>query len=105
MGPADHCSRLGGPTRWSFETALPVGPRFGDCLPGVTLPHYGHAERSKNAQNFLLGDAKLIIDHEQVNQVIDVRESLAVDTLDNHVKHKGVDPQYRPRGYNEGPKE
>jgi hypothetical protein len=30
---------------------------------------------------------------------------LAVDTLDNHDKHKGVDPKYRPRGYNEGPKD
>lgn len=30
---------------------------------------------------------------------------LAHDTLDNHVKNNGVDPQYRPRGYNEGPKE
>ena len=30
---------------------------------------------------------------------------LAVDTLDNGRTHNGVDPQYRPRGYNEGPKE
>ncbi len=30
---------------------------------------------------------------------------LAVDTLDNSEKHTGVDPKYRPRGYNEGPKE
>ncbi len=30
---------------------------------------------------------------------------LAYDTLDNHEKNNGVDPQYRPRGYNEGPKE
>ena len=30
---------------------------------------------------------------------------LAIDTLDNHEKHNGVDPKYRPRGYNEGPKE
>jgi hypothetical protein len=30
---------------------------------------------------------------------------LAYDTLDNHEKYKGVNPQYRPRGYNEGPKE
>jgi hypothetical protein len=30
---------------------------------------------------------------------------LALDTLSNHDKHKGVDPKYRPRGYNEGPKE
>jgi protein O-mannosyl-transferase len=30
---------------------------------------------------------------------------LVRDTLDNHEKHKGVDPQHRPRGYNQGPKE
>jgi len=30
---------------------------------------------------------------------------LGVDTLDNGEKHKGVDPKYRPRSYNEGPKE
>src|SRR5439155_15139786 len=30
---------------------------------------------------------------------------LGVDTVDNHEKNKGVDPKYRPRGYNEGPKD
>ncbi len=30
---------------------------------------------------------------------------LITDTLANHEKNKGVDPKYRPRGYNEGPKE
>ena len=30
---------------------------------------------------------------------------LAIDTLANHEKNSGVDPKYRPRGYNEGPKE
>jgi hypothetical protein len=30
---------------------------------------------------------------------------LAIDTLQNHEKNSGVDPKYRPRGYNEGPKE
>jgi hypothetical protein len=30
---------------------------------------------------------------------------LATDTLQNHEKNKGVDPKYRPRGYNEGPKD
>jgi hypothetical protein len=30
---------------------------------------------------------------------------LAIDTLQNHEKNKGVDPKHRPRGYNEGPKE
>jgi hypothetical protein len=29
---------------------------------------------------------------------------LAIDTLDNGEKNQGVDPKYRPRGYNEGPK-
>jgi protein O-mannosyl-transferase len=30
---------------------------------------------------------------------------LGVDTVDNGEKHQGVDPKYRPRSYNEGPKE
>ncbi|MEP7123175.1 MAG: tetratricopeptide repeat protein [Byssovorax sp.] len=30
---------------------------------------------------------------------------LAIDTLQNHEKNNGVDPKYKPRGYNEGPKE
>jgi protein O-mannosyl-transferase len=30
---------------------------------------------------------------------------LAIDTLQNAEKNNGVDPKYRPRGYNEGPKE
>lgn len=30
---------------------------------------------------------------------------LAIDTLDNHEEHSGVDPQYRPRGYNQRAKE
>lgn len=30
---------------------------------------------------------------------------LARDTLENGAKHRGVDPKYRPRGYNEGPKD
>ncbi len=30
---------------------------------------------------------------------------LVRDTLDNGEAHNGVDPKYRPRGYNEGPKE
>jgi hypothetical protein len=30
---------------------------------------------------------------------------VAKDTLENGEEHKGVDPKYRPRGYNEGPKQ
>jgi hypothetical protein len=29
---------------------------------------------------------------------------LAIDIIDNGATHQGVNPQYRPRGYNEGPK-
>jgi hypothetical protein len=29
---------------------------------------------------------------------------LAIDVLDNGEKNQGVEPKYRPRGYNEGPK-
>jgi len=32
-------------------------------------------------------------------------EYIARDTLDNGEEHHGVDPKYRPRGYNEGPKQ
>jgi hypothetical protein len=32
-------------------------------------------------------------------------EYIAKDTLENGEEHKGVDPKYRPRGYNEGPKQ
>jgi len=30
---------------------------------------------------------------------------LGIDTIDNGEKHQGVDPKYRPRSYNEGPKD
>ncbi len=30
---------------------------------------------------------------------------LADETLREHEEHNGVNPKYRPRGYNEGPKE
>jgi protein O-mannosyl-transferase len=32
-------------------------------------------------------------------------EYIARDTLEHGEEHKGVDPKYRPRGYNEGPKD
>jgi hypothetical protein len=32
-------------------------------------------------------------------------EYIAKDTLEHGEEHKGVDPKYRPRGYNEGPKD
>ena len=32
-------------------------------------------------------------------------EYLGKDILENGEEHNGVDPKYRPRGYNEGPKD
>jgi hypothetical protein len=56
-------------------------------------------------------DKGILLDYEEELRTIADRHDgswlryLAHDTLDNHEKHHGVDPQYRPRGYNEGPKE
>jgi protein O-mannosyl-transferase len=32
-------------------------------------------------------------------------EYIERDVVDNGEEHDGVDPKYRPRGYNQGPKE
>ncbi len=58
-----------------------------------------------------LYDEKELLPHEDELRSIAAKHEgswiayLATDTLANHVKNKGVDPKYRPRGYNEGPKE
>jgi len=58
-----------------------------------------------------LWDEKKLVDHdEELRALADKHPGswiayLAVDTLDNGEKHGGVDPKYRPRSYNEGPKE
>ncbi len=56
-------------------------------------------------------DEKTLLDYEtELREIADRHDGswiryLGHDTLDNHERHGGVDPQYRPRGYNEGPKE
>ena len=56
-------------------------------------------------------DEKELLGHEDALRAIAAENEgswiayLANDTLNNHEKNKGVDPKYRPRGYNEGPKE
>ncbi|APR81658.1 Hypothetical protein A7982_07007 [Minicystis rosea] len=58
-----------------------------------------------------LYDEKQLLDHEdELRSIAAAHEGswiayLAIDTLNNHEKNKGVDPKYRPRGYNDGPKE
>ncbi len=58
-----------------------------------------------------LHDEKELLAHEDQLRALAAKHEgswiayLANDTLLNHEKNKGVDPKYRPRGYNEGPKE
>ena len=58
-----------------------------------------------------LHDEKALLEHEdELRALAEAHEGswiayLAIDTLQNHEKNSGVDPKYRPRGYNEGPKE
>lgn len=58
-----------------------------------------------------LYDEKELMAHEEELRDIAAKHEgtwiayLAIDTLNNHEKNKGVDPKYRPRGYNEGPKD
>jgi len=58
-----------------------------------------------------LYDEKKLVDHADDIRALAAEHPgswiayLGVDTLDNGEKHGGVDPKYRPRSYNEGPKE
>jgi hypothetical protein len=58
-----------------------------------------------------LYDEKELTPHEEALRAIAAAHEgswiayLATDTLSNSEKNKGVDPKYRPRGYNEGPKD
>lgn len=58
-----------------------------------------------------LYDEKELMSHEDALRALAAAHEgswiayLAIDTLANHEKNNGVDPKYRPRGYNEGPRE
>ena len=55
-----------------------------------------------------LHDKKALLQHEAELRAMSAEHPgswlayLAPDTLDNHEKHGGVNPEYRPRGYNQG---
>jgi hypothetical protein len=84
-------------------------------------PHYVHGfELAPNDVNLIalalqcLWDEKLLVPDSNVRvELAELKDKhagtwlqfLANDILENGEKHKGVDPKYRPRGYNEGPKE
>ena len=114
------------------ESALRLAPRWpmanvyeGDTLcrlhrPQEALPHYLRGFRlGPNDLGLIalglqcLWDEKMLEDEsaprEQLQDVADEfpgswLKYLVDDTLSNGQEYKGVNPKYRPRGYNEGPK-
>lgn len=83
-------------------------------------PHYRDGfELAPNEQNLIALGIQCLWDEKAMGEGTDVRAGLealaaahpgswiaylARDTIDNGEEHGGVDPKYRPRGYNEGPK-
>ncbi len=112
------------------KIALDLAPRWpmahvytGDTLcrlhrPDEAWPHYAKGfDLGPNELSLIalalgcLYDEGKLMDHEDELRSLAEKHKgswiayLAIDTLENHEKNKGVDPKYRPRGYNEGPKE
>jgi hypothetical protein len=96
---------------------------LGDTLcrmhrPEEAWPHYRRGfELADNDPNLIalalqcLWDESDLLPHkDELLKLADQRpgswlDYLAKDIVDNGVTHGGVDPKYRPRGYNEGPKD
>ena len=117
----------------SNRVALELAPEWpmasvylGDTLcrlhrPAEAWPHYarGFALAPNDINLLALGiqclwDEKALVPESPVREKLDAAgkaapttwlEYLARDTLENGESHSGVDPKYRPRGYNEGPKQ
>jgi hypothetical protein len=84
-------------------------------------PHYVRGfELAPNDVNLIalgvqcLWDEKMLVEQSHVRAELDTLkdkhpgswlEYLARDVIDHGEEHNGVDPKYRPRGYNEGPKD
>jgi hypothetical protein len=119
--------------RRANETALSLAPKWpmanvylGDTLCRLhradeSWPHYKNGfELAPNDQNLVALGVQCLWDEKKLGTDSPVRTDLealaakhpgtwvaylARDTIDNGESHNGVDPQYRPRGYNEGPKQ
>jgi hypothetical protein len=101
---------------------------YGDTLcrlhrPEEAWPHYVNGfDRAMNDVNLValalqcLWDEKAIGEDGKLrNAIVEMKDDpkykgswvafLADDIVDKGEEHNGVDPKYRPRGYNEGPKE
>jgi tetratricopeptide (TPR) repeat protein len=110
--------------------ALDLAPQWpmahiytGDALcrmgrPDDAWPHYAEGfDRSPNdtglislALQCLWDTGKLEAHEDELRELAEKHKGswlafLAVDTLDNGKEHRGVNPKYRPRSYNEGPKD
>ncbi len=115
------------------RVALELAPKWpmanvylGDTLcrlhrPQEAWPHYkdGFA-LAPNDQNLVALGVQCLWDEKGMDEDSEARAGLeelaeefpgswvaylARDTIDHGEEHKGVDPKYRPRGYNEGPKQ
>ncbi len=86
--------------------------------PDEAWPHYAKGfDQGPNDIGLIalalqcLWDEKKLFDHEEELRALGDKypgswiEWLGNDTLNNGEKHGGVDPKYRPRSYNEGPKD
>jgi hypothetical protein len=115
------------------KVALDLAPQwpmasvyYGDTLcrlhrPFEAWPYYDHGfDLAPNDVNLVALGVQCLWDEQALTQGSPLRDKLnaagdkhqgswldyiAKDTLDNGEEHKGVDPKYRPRGYNEGPKQ
>jgi len=117
----------------SNRTALELAPQWpmanvymGDTLcrlhrPAEAWPHYARGfELAPNDVNLIGLGIQCLWDEKALEENAPIREELEAvadkypgswlefierDTLENGEDHNGVDPKYRPRGYNEGPKQ
>src|SRR5262249_48781431 len=115
------------------ETALELAPQWpmasiylGDTLCRLhrapeAWPHYAKGfDLAPNDVNLValalqcLWDEKMLGEDSDVRSKLDAMKDkypgtwvqyLGSDILEHGEEHNGVDPKYRPRGYNEGPKE
>jgi hypothetical protein len=115
------------------KTALDLAPEwpmasvyYGDTLcrlhrPQEAWAHYEHGfDLASNDVNLIALGVQCLWDEQALTKDSPLRDKLAKigekhpgswldyvakDTLENGEEHKGVDPKYRPRGYNEGPKQ
>jgi hypothetical protein len=117
---ASNAVALGLAPQWPMANVY-----YGDTLcrlhrASEAWPHYARGfELAPNDVNLIALGVQCLWDEKQLGDDDPTRDALQElgekhpgswleyierDTLDNGEAHNGVDPQYRPRGYNEGPK-